>query len=180
MGDRGRGDGVSGGWRTEIDLPLGFLGHLNFDLSTTFAGDLVLYFGALFAICMVCHGELVRLRPAPRHLDRVLPDDRRGRSDRRHFRQPHRAAYFQIIFGMELRIGRFVRGGACGVADRRRMAAARHAEGFRSGRPNACRLAELPYRLCCLVGLCFVAAWQWDDAAPARTRYIVREISTAW
>lgn len=26
------------------------------------------YFGALFAMCMVCHGELARLRPAPRHL----------------------------------------------------------------------------------------------------------------
>jgi spermidine synthase len=32
------------------------------------AQELVLYFGAMFAICMVCHGELVRVRPGPRHV----------------------------------------------------------------------------------------------------------------
>jgi len=30
--------------------------------------ELVLYFAMLFLVCMVCHGELVRLRPHPRHL----------------------------------------------------------------------------------------------------------------
>ncbi|BAU49303.1 membrane protein [Sulfurifustis variabilis] len=30
--------------------------------------QLVLYSGALFVACMVCHGELARLKPAPRHL----------------------------------------------------------------------------------------------------------------
>lgn len=30
--------------------------------------QLVVYFGTLFFCCMVCHGELVRLKPAPRHL----------------------------------------------------------------------------------------------------------------
>ena len=30
--------------------------------------ELVLYFAVLFLVCMVCHGELVRLRPHPRHL----------------------------------------------------------------------------------------------------------------
>jgi MFS family permease len=33
-----------------------------------FVEQLVIFFGALFSICMVCHGELVRLRPSPRHL----------------------------------------------------------------------------------------------------------------
>ncbi|PQO32111.1 hypothetical protein DTL21_17910 [Bremerella cremea] len=28
----------------------------------------VSYFGAMFFVCMICHGELVRLKPAPRHL----------------------------------------------------------------------------------------------------------------
>ncbi len=28
----------------------------------------VSYFGAMFFVCMICHGELVRLKPAPKHL----------------------------------------------------------------------------------------------------------------
>jgi hypothetical protein len=28
----------------------------------------LVYFGALFAVCMLCHGELARMRPDPRHL----------------------------------------------------------------------------------------------------------------
>jgi hypothetical protein len=34
----------------------------------TYPHELALNFGTLFAICMICHGELVRLRPDPRHL----------------------------------------------------------------------------------------------------------------
>ncbi len=34
----------------------------------TFVDSLVLHFGALFCMCMLCHGELVRSRPAPVHL----------------------------------------------------------------------------------------------------------------
>src|SRR6185503_16204143 len=33
-----------------------------------FSIQLAVYLVTLFAICMVCHGELVRLRPDPRHL----------------------------------------------------------------------------------------------------------------
>jgi hypothetical protein len=42
------------------------LDRVHYDVG--FLQQVVLYFGALFAICMVCHGELVRLRPAPRYL----------------------------------------------------------------------------------------------------------------
>ncbi len=34
----------------------------------TFAQELMLHFAGLFALCMVCHGELFRLRPHPRYL----------------------------------------------------------------------------------------------------------------
>ena len=34
----------------------------------TYTDELILNFGAMFCICMLCHGELVRLRPDPRHL----------------------------------------------------------------------------------------------------------------
>jgi hypothetical protein len=34
----------------------------------TFVDSLVLHFAALFCLCMLCHGELVRSRPAPVHL----------------------------------------------------------------------------------------------------------------
>ena len=35
---------------------------------TSVPGQISILSGALFAVCMVCHGELVRLKPAPRHL----------------------------------------------------------------------------------------------------------------
>jgi len=47
---------------------LAVAGYKWFGFSLDFAPELVLYFSALFAACMVCHGELVRLRPDPRHL----------------------------------------------------------------------------------------------------------------
>jgi MFS family permease len=43
-----------------------------FNPEVGFIGELVLHFGALFCICMVCHGELVRLRPPPRHLTKYF------------------------------------------------------------------------------------------------------------
>jgi hypothetical protein len=39
-----------------------------FDPDLDYAAELVVHFGALFCICMICHGELVRIRPAPRYL----------------------------------------------------------------------------------------------------------------
>jgi hypothetical protein len=30
--------------------------------------ELILFFSGMFCVCMICHGELVRLRPPPRHL----------------------------------------------------------------------------------------------------------------
>jgi hypothetical protein len=39
-----------------------------FDLSNEYFYELSLFFGGMFCVCMMCHGELVRLRPAPRHL----------------------------------------------------------------------------------------------------------------
>ena len=37
-------------------------------ISLSFRQSLVVYFAAMFGMCMVCHGELVRLRPLPRYL----------------------------------------------------------------------------------------------------------------
>ena len=37
-------------------------------LSLSYVQELGLYFSTMFFICMVCHGELVKLRPNPRHL----------------------------------------------------------------------------------------------------------------
>lgn len=34
----------------------------------TYLLELSVYFGAMFCVCMICHGELVRLRPGPRYL----------------------------------------------------------------------------------------------------------------
>ena len=38
------------------------------DLSYEYVYELSLFFGGMFCVCMMCHGELVRLRPAPRYL----------------------------------------------------------------------------------------------------------------
>ena len=38
------------------------------DLSYEYFYELCLFFGGMFCVCMMCHGELVRLRPSPRHL----------------------------------------------------------------------------------------------------------------
>ena len=45
-----------------------------------------LYFATLFALCLVCHGELVRLQTCPQSIDRVLSQHRGWRSTRRHSR----------------------------------------------------------------------------------------------
>ena len=45
--------------------------------------QLGIYSAGLFICCMVCHGELYRLKPDPRHLTGILFDDcRRGRAGR--------------------------------------------------------------------------------------------------
>ena len=54
--------------------------------------QVALYCGGLFICCMVCHGELYRLKPDPRHLTGYLPDDRRGRRAGRPVRRRRRAA----------------------------------------------------------------------------------------
>ena len=42
---------------------LGVLGLTVLDFDLTFIPNLILHFGTMFTICMVCHGELVSLRP---------------------------------------------------------------------------------------------------------------------
>ncbi|MDZ4849002.1 MAG: fused MFS/spermidine synthase [Pirellulaceae bacterium] len=42
---------------------LGIAGLTILDLELSFIPDLILHFGTMFCICMVCHGELVSLRP---------------------------------------------------------------------------------------------------------------------
>lgn len=62
------------GWATAVLTlavagihPLGsLLDKVNYDLG--FTQQVLLYFGALFSICMLCHGEMVRLRPSARYL----------------------------------------------------------------------------------------------------------------
>jgi MFS family permease len=39
-----------------------------FEPEVDYRGELVIHFAALFCVCMICHGELVRVRPAPRYL----------------------------------------------------------------------------------------------------------------
>jgi hypothetical protein len=54
--------------------------------------QVALYCGGLFVCCMVCHGELYRLKPDPRHLTGFLLDDRRRGRAGRHVCRYRRAA----------------------------------------------------------------------------------------
>ena len=47
--------------------------------------QIISYCFTLFVCCMVCHGELVRLKPGPPAFDLVLPGDLRWRSLRWNF-----------------------------------------------------------------------------------------------
>ncbi len=50
------------------DFILGFKLQPRSTSRWTTSRSMVLFFSTMFFICMVCHGELVRLRPDPRHL----------------------------------------------------------------------------------------------------------------
>jgi hypothetical protein len=39
-----------------------------FDAKMSYIDELTLHFGTMFVVCMLCHGQLVRLRPTPAHL----------------------------------------------------------------------------------------------------------------
>lgn len=58
--------GLYGGATALLALLTAGLYDLPFDVP--FLGELAVHFAVLFGLCMVCHGELVRLRPAPRDL----------------------------------------------------------------------------------------------------------------
>lgn len=49
-------------------LTLALAGRREWSWDLGVAAELGLYFASLFAVCMLCHGELVRLRPSPRFL----------------------------------------------------------------------------------------------------------------
>ncbi len=62
------GGGRSFARMLRIELPAWFSGYDADWIRMSFVQELVMYFTTLFLICMVCHGELVRLRPKPKHL----------------------------------------------------------------------------------------------------------------
>jgi hypothetical protein len=68
----------SDGWYRRGLFALGWLGALGAGLwmalggSPPLAAQIALYCGILFVCCMICHGELARLRPEPRRLTRYF------------------------------------------------------------------------------------------------------------
>ena len=56
---------VMGGHSLLSHIMWTYQGH---GLPLDFTQQLVIHFSTMFCICMVCHGELVRLKPHPRHL----------------------------------------------------------------------------------------------------------------
>ncbi|MCA9027328.1 MAG: fused MFS/spermidine synthase [Planctomycetaceae bacterium] len=49
-------------------LILGICALMLFGADVSLLVQVGVYFGMMFAVCMMCHGEVVRLRPSPRHL----------------------------------------------------------------------------------------------------------------
>ncbi len=64
------GDGLRGNLVvTRFAKSMGWTSQLvDFELAPDFRYELIYSFGAMFLACMVCHGELVRLKPPPRRL----------------------------------------------------------------------------------------------------------------
>lgn len=55
-------------WSNKIQLPWGAKFTLPWEWDLSYKLELVICFGAMFLGCMMCHGELVRLKPDPKHL----------------------------------------------------------------------------------------------------------------
>lgn len=53
---------------TQVTLPYGFQWQVPEGFEVTYKWELLVCFGAMFLGVMVCHGELTRSKPAPRHL----------------------------------------------------------------------------------------------------------------
>ncbi len=58
-------DWTSGG---SIPMPFGFDWKMPWSIEITYKMELFICFGAMFLAVMVCHGELTRLKPDPKHL----------------------------------------------------------------------------------------------------------------
>lgn len=55
-------------WKNTFTLPLIGNVELPWEWDLTYKLELAICFGAMFLGCMMCHGELVRLKPDPKHL----------------------------------------------------------------------------------------------------------------
>ena len=136
-----------------------------------FSKSLGLFFGTLFAICMVCHGELVRLRPAPRHLTEFYLMIAAGGAIGGIFVSliaPHIfKTFLEWNFGLVASYGvAFV---VWMVATRRGFGKVRQRSG---SAVRELAVGELALAAVLLVGLLFVAGWQWDKASPGEnTQY---------
>jgi len=146
----------------------------HFDISTGFVTDLSLYFATLFAICMVCHGELVRLRPAPRHLTEFYLMIAAGGAIGGIFVSLIAPRIFETF--LEWNFGLIASYGVAFVvwliATRRAFGKALQESGSAVWLLAA---GELVSAVVLLAGLSFAAAWQWDAATPgANTLYRAR------
>jgi len=150
------------------------LGETSFGRSTTFVGDLAIFFGTLFAICMVCHGELVRLRPAPRHLTEFYLMIAAGGAIGGIFVSLIAPRIFKTFlewnYGLVASFGVAFVVWLIAMRSKSRTAA----QEFDSSDLLAFG-GKAVSALLLLAGLYFVAAWQWDAAAPgANTLYRAR------
>ena len=83
-------------------------------ISINYFWERVIYFATMFLICMVCHGELMRLRPHPRRLTEYYPDDVGRRGLGRRVRQPRGPPDLQELLRMATRPDAGLRGGGGG------------------------------------------------------------------
>ena len=90
-----------GGWYRRnpyLQLLAVALGSMAYAVSVDMTGNvpikvmIPLFAMGLFTCCMVCHGELARLKPDPRYLTHFYPDDLGRRRARRPAGGPRRAA----------------------------------------------------------------------------------------
>ncbi len=158
-----------------VTMVLVFLtGGATDNVRTTFLEDLGLYFGTMFAICMVCHGELVRLRPDPRHLTEFYLMIAAGGAMGGIFVSLIAPHVFETF--LEWNLGLVASYGVAFavwlMTTRRGFGKARQRSG---SAVRELAVGELVSAAVLLVGLLFVAGWQWDKASPGEnTQYRAR------
>jgi hypothetical protein len=142
------------------------------DPSLTFFGERILWLATLFLVCMICHGELVRLRPKPKYLTEYYLLIAAGGAIGGVFVglvAPHIfPGFFEWNLGLAAAF--IVAGIYCLLAIRRSNGPSSAAEQPKLSASQSAMAKPISFAVAALLllaGTMAIAYWQWDEAKPA-------------